>query len=144
MRRVLLATVLLLSLCEVSRADDVADVGNAVNELYRSLSSKDLSGLAKYIPQKGFTEFNAEHKDLQIMQLGFFKGAFDAGVAIDLHVEQLQARVLGNSAIVTGYRVGSIAFPDGKVTNDRSCLTMNWTKHKTWMLQHVHVSQCAP
>jgi ketosteroid isomerase-like protein len=142
MRRMLLA-MLLFSLCGSSRADDVVDVGDAVNDLYRSLSSKDLIGLAKYIPQKGFTEFNPEHKDLQIMQLGFFKGAFDAGVAIDLHVEQLQAHVVGNAAIVTGYRVGSITFPDGKATNDRSCLTMSWTKAKTWTLQHVHLSHCS-
>lgn len=142
MRRLLLAIVLLFTLCEISIADDVGDVSDAVNGLYRSLGSKDLRALSNYIPPEGFTEFNPEHKELQIMQLGFFKGAFDAGVAIDLHVEQLQARVLGNSAVVTGYRVGSITLPDGKMTNDRSCLTMNWTKAKAWTLQHVHLSSC--
>lgn len=143
MRRLLLAFVLVFTLGGASSADDVADVSDAVNDLYRSLGSKNLEALSNYIPSQGFTEFNPEHKDLQVMKLSYFKGAFDAGVAINLHVEQLQARVLGNTAIVTGYRVGSITFPDGKVTNDRSCLTMMWAKAKTWMLQHVHLSQCS-
>jgi ketosteroid isomerase-like protein len=143
MHRKSLVTLLLVVLCNVSAADDAADVDNAVDTLYRSLAAKDLKGLAVYIPSDGFTEFNPEHKDLQTMDMRLFKGAFDAGVAINLHVEQLKARVLGRTAIVTGYRVGSITFPDGRVVNDRSCLTMNWTKDKTWTLQHVHLSQCA-
>jgi ketosteroid isomerase-like protein len=143
MRWTSLAAPLLLLLCKVVSADDVADVGNAVNDLYRSLGAKDLQGLAMYVPQKGFTEFNPEHKDLQIVDLNLFKGAFDAGVLINLHVEQLRARVTGNTAIVTGYRVGSITFPDGKIVSDRQCLTMNWSKAKTWTLQHVHLSMCS-
>lgn len=144
MGRMLLATAaLLFAFCGVSWADDAADVRNAVSGLYNALGSKDLKRLATYIPNDGFTEFNPEHKDLQVMQLSYFKGAFDAGVAIDLHIEQLNARVMGKTAIVTGYRTGSITFPDGKVVNDRSCLTMNWSKEQKWMLQHVHVSPCS-
>ena len=143
MRRLSLATLLLVLLCRVCVADDVADVSNATNDMYRALNAKDLKGIEVYIPKGGFTEFNSEHKDLQIIDGRLFKGAFDAGVVINLHIEQLRARVMGHTAIVTGYRVGSITFPDGKVVNDRSCLTMNWTKDKTWTLQHVHLSQCA-
>jgi ketosteroid isomerase-like protein len=142
MRQMFVATIMLSLLCGVSHANDVADVSDAVNALYRSLGSKDLKTLATFIPRNGFTEFNPEHHDLQTIKLGYFEGAFNSGVGINLHIERMQARVNGATAIVTGYRVGSITFPDGKVVNDRSCLTMNWTKAKTWTLQHVHLSQC--
>jgi ketosteroid isomerase-like protein len=143
MRRMPFPILLLLLLCRVSAADDVADVSNAANDLYRALAAKDLRGIQAYIPKGGFTEFNPEHKDIQTIDGRLFKGAFDAGVAISLHIEQLKARVMGHTAILTGYRVGSITFPDGRVVNDRSCLTMNWTKSKTWTLQHVHLSSCS-
>jgi ketosteroid isomerase-like protein len=143
MRWTSFAAPLLLLVCKAVSADDAANVANAVNDLYRSLGARDLGTLAMYIPQEGFTEFNPEHKDLQIVGLNMFKGAFDAGVAINLHVEQLRARVMGNTAIVTGYRVGAITFPDGKVVSERQCLTMNWSKAKTWTLQHVHLSMCS-
>jgi ketosteroid isomerase-like protein len=142
MRLMSCAAMLMVLACRVAAADDIADVSDAVNNLYRSLGAKDMHALAASIPKEGFTEFNPEHKDLQTMGLSVFKGAFDAGVAIDLHVEQLSARVTGKSAIVTGYRAGSITFPDGKIVNDHSCLTMYWTKEKTWTLQHVHLSSC--
>lgn len=124
-------------------ADVAADVRHTVDDFYARIAANDPTALTQYIPEGGFTEFNAESSELKTLDRALFAGAFAGKVQIDYHVEQPRVRVTGDTAIVTGYRLGSISFPDGKRTEGRDCLTMLWSKATAgWMLQHVHLSSC--
>jgi ketosteroid isomerase-like protein len=124
-------------------ADVAADVRDTVDDFYARVAASDSTVLTQYIPEGGFTEFNAESSQLKTLDRALFAGAFAGKVQIDYHVEQPRVRVIGDAAIVTGYRVGSIAFPDGRHTEGRDCLTMLWSKQTAgWMLKHVHLSSC--
>ncbi|HEU4603502.1 MAG TPA: nuclear transport factor 2 family protein [Steroidobacteraceae bacterium] len=136
-----LCAVLALFFAAIAQA--ASDVETAARDLYVRLAQKDLAGLSRYVPQGGFTEFNPDGNELKTMTREYFKAAFASGVQIDFHIEQLQVSQLRKAAIVTGYRVGGLTFPDGKRISSRDCLTMVWSlQSKVWLLQHVHLSQC--
>lgn len=119
------------------------DVGAAARDLYVRLAEKDFAGLSRYVSPDGFTEFNPDGSELKTMTREYFKAAFASGIQIDFHIEQLQVSQLGKAAIVTGYRVGALTFPDGKRISSRDCLTMMWSQQREgWLLRHVHLSKC--
>lgn len=131
----------MLAIAPQARADDAADVSTAVNDLYSKLKSNDAPGFSAFVPSEGFTEFNPESGELKNLNMEFFRGAMDSGSKIDLHVSDLKVQILGQCAIVTGYRVGSITLPDGKRLESNQCLTMVWAKEPPgWKLHHVHLS----
>ena len=141
----LIATLLLLLPAGGALADDAADVRRAVDGLYAGIAEGDLEAVRRYVPPRGFTEFNTNGSELQTLDLALFRGAFSDGVRIEFHVEQPNVRVIdGDSAIVTGYRVGAISFPDGKRIASRNCSSMVWRKQEDrWMLEHIHLSACS-
>lgn len=141
MRPLPAAAALLAVSLSVGAADE--PVLSAVAGLYSRLEAGDADSLGAYLPQNGFTEFSPPANTLQTLDAEFFRRAFASGVRIRLHVEQAQARVRGPEAIVTGYRVGSIAFADGGRLDVHDCMTMVWGRDRgDWKLQHVHISAC--
>jgi len=124
--------------------DEATQVRAAVSGLYRVLATGDATGLAAYLPKEGFSEFSPPESTLKTLDLEYFRRAFAAGARVDLHVEQEQVRVQGGSAIVTGYRLGTITLPQGQHLDVLDCMTMVWSReNRAWMLRHVHISACA-
>lgn len=140
----LIAPLFLLLPVGAALADDAADVRKAVDGLYSSMAESDLEKVARFVPPHGFTEFNTDGTELKRLDLALFKGAFADGFRIEYHVEQQNVRMIDDhSAIVTGYRVGALTFPDGKRMASRNCSSMVWLKHADkWMLEHIHLSNC--
>jgi hypothetical protein len=135
---------LLISAGAFAADDEVAQVQSAVAGLYRTLAAGDAAGLARYLPAEGFSEFSPPESTLKTLDLEHFRRAFGAGVRVELHVEGEQVRIHGGSAIVTGYRLGTIILPQAQRLEIRDCMTMVWSREgKTWMLRHVHISVCA-
>ncbi len=142
-----LAVLVLAMPARANSANDVAsDVATAANDLYAKLSSLDSPGFAKHLQSEGFSEFNPDWNDLRQLDMKVFNGIFAAGAKIDLRISDLKVRVLGDAtALVTGYRVGSITPPNGKPIYSKLALTMVWSKvDKLWMLKHVHLSNLNP
>lgn len=137
------AAALAVCLAVVARGDEAAAVRDAVAHLYGALAAGDTAALAAFLPAEGFTEFSPPEHTLKVLDLAFFRRALDAGAHIDLHVVDPKVHILGDSAVLTGFRAGTLTLPDGRRLELHDCLTMVW-KHEqaAWQLRHVHVSEC--
>jgi ketosteroid isomerase-like protein len=138
------ALSLALALTLVARADEAATVRAAVDELYGALATGNADALTALLPHAGFTEFSPPERVLKVLDVAYFRRVLASGVRIDLHVAQPQIHVQDDSAIVTGYRIGSVTLADGKRVDFHDCMTMAWTRDRaTWKLRHVHISDCS-
>ena len=68
-----------------------------------------------------------------------FSTEFEANFKVD----ELQVKMFKDAAVVTGYRVGTLARPDGTGhLIPRLCLSMMWFfQDGNWKLVHVHLSK---
>ena len=105
------ALLLLLLLTTAVRADESTQVRAAVQGLYASLAAGDTAALSHYLPAAGFTEFNTDGTEVKTLDQAYFARALGSGVRVDFHVEQPRVVILGRTAMVTGYRVGSLWLP---------------------------------
>jgi ketosteroid isomerase-like protein len=128
-------------LTTLAMANDNDDVVAAAQGLYAALSSNDVDGLAAYLPPEGFTEFNTTDSTLQKLNAAIFRDVMQSGVKIQLQVTDTTVRLFADTALVTGYRVGSIVMPNGQRLEGKQFLTMLWMKRTTgWKLAHIHLS----
>jgi ketosteroid isomerase-like protein len=142
-RPVVLAITLLAAPPALSETSD--EVAASVHAFYKALRDGDVSVLAASLPESGFTEFNTDSSELQTYSLQVLRKAFTGGVKIDFHIEHLKVDVHGDTAIATGYRVGSLSFPDGRHVESYNCESIVLTHEQSrWLVRHVHLSQCAP
>jgi uncharacterized protein (TIGR02246 family) len=136
---------LILTSANTALADansQVQAVRAAVNDLYRALNQNDAKAFSKHLNPNGFTEFNPDWQGTKRLDMAVFQNIFDAGAKIDLHVDEMQVQLIGSTAVVTGYRVGSITPPGGSELHSRLALTMIWADTDgRWQLQHVHLSE---
>jgi ketosteroid isomerase-like protein len=133
----------LLLLMTAVRADESTQVRAAVQGLYASLAAGDTAALSHYLPAAGFTEFNTDGTEVKTLDQAYFARALGNGVRVDFHVEQPRVVILGRTAMVTGYRVGSLWLPGGQRITSRNCLSMWWSHEPSgWLLRHVHLSDC--
>jgi len=117
----------------------------ATADLYDKITARDLDGLARYLPADGFTEFAAGAGTTMRLDRHSFASWFRTDVAIDLHAEHLAVQEFGDTAIVTGLRVGSMTPKGQQPQPTRWALTMVWTRTEgRWLVRHVHLSTFAP
>lgn len=119
----------------------------ATADLYSRISARDLGGVLRYVPAKGFTEVGVGASEVHLLDRHAFEAFFKADLAIDLRAVDIAARIFGDTAIVTGIRVGSITPKGQHAHEDRALFTMVWVRSDDrWLLRHVHLSavQSAP
>jgi ketosteroid isomerase-like protein len=126
-------------------ANETRSPVEATADFYAKISARDLDGVAQYLPAEGFTEFPVgEGKTIRLARQNF-AGWFKSDTAIDLHAEHLSAQDFGDTAIVTGWRVGSMTPKGQPVREERAALTMVWVRTAgRWQVRHVHVSAFKP
>lgn len=125
----------------VSNEADVEAVKAAVIDVYSKLNAADADALTKYLLPSGYSEFVEDGSGLVTLDLETLREVFAAGARTDLEVRDLKVKVLNDSAIVTGYRVGSITMPDQEPEEGTFCLSMMWVRESgQWRLGHVHLS----
>jgi ketosteroid isomerase-like protein len=143
-KRLLIAALCGLSLAGAHAAPP-ADAREATADLYVRMSANDLSGVARYLPAGGFTELSPDAPAPHRLDAAAFAGLFGSGVHIDLHAADLQQQTLGDAAIVTGVRIGSITPPGAKPVETAAPFTMIWAHSDgQWQLRHVHLSAPVP
>lgn len=140
-----LTSGIVLAVCASSAfADTNADEAvAATQDFFAKMSARDFVGVSHYIPDVGFTEIVPETDKLLELNAKAFEGLFKSGRKIALRAVDLQARVLGDNAIVTGTRVGYVAAADSTAvpSDGRLTFTMVWSKHaQVWQLHHIHLS----
>ena len=144
MKRLLIAALCGLALAGAHAAPP-ADAREATADLYARISANDLSGVARYLPPGGFTELTPDAPAPHRLDGAAFAGLFKSGLRIDLHGADLQQQTLGETAIVTGVRIGSITPPGANPVEMAAPFTMVWTRGDgQWQLRHVHLSTAVP
>ncbi len=139
---ILLSLSVVASLASASDADDVR---TAVIDLYAKLNAADADAFIEYMLPQGYTEFGANGDGIFTIDQDYVRDGFSSGIKADLEVRDIEVRVLNDSAIVTGYRVGSIAMPGEEPKERTLCLSMMWTRQEgKWKLVHVHLSPHKP
>jgi len=119
------------------------DAAAATQDFFTKMSARDLAGVSRYLAAEGFTEIVPETDKVLQLNASAFEGLFKSGRKIALRAVDVQARVVGDSAIVTGMRVGYVAAADASITpqDGRLAFTMVWSRHaQAWQLQHIHLS----
>lgn len=110
-------------------------------DLYSRISARDLDGVLQYVPAEGFTEVGVGAGETHRLDRHAFETFFKSEPLINLQAVDLAAQEFGDTAIVTGMRVGSITPKGQPVKESRARLTMVWVRTDgRWMLRHVHLS----
>ena len=146
MKRVVIAVaaISLICLATVARADDVADVKAAEIAFNAAENAGNIDGMFKLcLPDRtvypsaggplveGWTEEGKKRRQAE----------FDAGRKIDLQIEDLKARIFGDTAVTTFYRVGTMKDVGGVTKKVRLRISGVWVRQRSeWKLAHRHES----
>jgi len=134
-------TCLLVTRVHAATPDDVTAV---VADFYAHLSAQDQPGVTRYLAPEGFTEVGIGESEPHRLDAQAFAQLFRAGLVIDLHTEEVAAQQFGDTAVVTGVRIGSISPRGASASVSRTPFTMIWTRTEGhWVLRHVHLSALA-
>ncbi len=117
-------------------ADDADDVKAAFLDFYASLRSGDVDGYIQHFSASGATAFETDGGLLSASTLEELRRDRQAGASAgnnpNVRLRNLEVRVYGNTAVLTGYRVS----PD-----DVARYTNVWVKEGgTWKRVHRHAS----
>ena len=130
-----------LVLTAVAAADDAADIKAAQRAQFAAYNASDADSVAQYVlPEQSRFVGNGS-----LLTVGFnendLKASFDAGVKYNRQFRHLDVKVYGNAAVVTGYWMGTITFPDGITVNGPVRHSAVWIKQGgQWKLAHRHNS----
>ncbi len=138
-----LIPILLLGMASLTMTapDDEDDVKAAVLELLAAMNAADVEAVAK----TKHSDFSVFLYDGTSLAEGFDKNtaraAMEAGLKFDWEIRRLDVKVYGNTAVVTGYNVGTVTLPDGTSLDGPRRFTEVWTKEEgQWMQVHRHAS----
>jgi hypothetical protein len=122
-------------------ADDSGNVKNSVVDLYRRMNAHDTAGALRYLSADGFTEISPGFPEPRHFSASDVEALLRSDVRIHLAVQDLKTSVSGETAVVSGMRVGGIN-PAGQAAQDRPLqFTMVWKKlGDRWTLFYVHLA----
>lgn len=124
-----------------SHNSDANQVTAAANGVIDALNQGNADSYADYLHDE-FTWFLPQNTGLQShFDPAEMKANFTAGLRFDIHLEDLQTRFYGNTAVVTGYELGTATFPDGEMASGRRKYSSVWVWEKgEWKEVHLHIS----
>jgi ketosteroid isomerase-like protein len=109
--------------------------------LFADMTARDLPGVLRLVPANGFTEIGANSAEVHRLDAKAFEGLFKSGMAISLRMTGMQEQTFGDTAVVTGTRVGGIAPQGALPAEDRQLATLVWSRvGNGWQLRHIHLS----
>ena len=127
-------------------ADDAEDVKKAVLATYAALNNGDVETYVRLVVPEGTlyggngSFLQERHNTTEALRANL-QGMFDAGLKYDYRIRNLEVKVYGDSAVATGYVVGSRTAPDGVTRQVTLRRTMVWMRlGEAWEVVHVHSS----
>lgn len=139
LRRALAALVLVAPL--VHAAPAALDPASAAADFFARMSARDLPGVQRYVLPTGFTEISPDAPMAHVLPPAAFQALFGSDLKIALRAEDLRVQRFGETAVVTGTRVGGVGAKDAPQSDARVPFTMVWTLEAGgWRLRHVHLS----
>ncbi len=129
----------------VAMADDADDVRAAVLRHYAALNAGDADAyIRSRAPQHSlFSGGGLLSRSTSLEeQQGAFKAGIDAGLKRSVSARHIEVRLYGNTAVATNYTIGTIARPDGSITQVRVQRTAVLIKQGgQWKEVHQHRSR---
>ena len=117
------------------------EVTEAVHAVYAALNVKDVSALIDLILAEGYTEYGGSGGPVVLISPQLLRDVLTSDVTFNYVAQDLDVSVTGQSAVVTGYRVGSFKSSDGQESAGTFRLSMFWVNDSgKWLLAHVHLS----
>ena len=139
------ALLLALGAAGLAQAGEPAGAREATADLYARMSAGDLAGVARYVPEAGFTELDGDAVSPRHIDVAAFAGLFKSGVRVRFRVSDMREQPLGDVVVVTGERIGAIEPPGATVADSLTPFTMVWARDGTgWKLHHAHLSGSTP
>ena len=144
--KALTTTLIVMCLTTAAPAEDAEDVKMAARATYEALNNADVDTYVGLVAPQG-TLYGGNGSFLQERQpttealRSNLQGMFDAGLRYDYQVRNLDVKVYGDSAVVTGYVTGTRTAPDGVTRQVALRRTMVWIRQGgAWQVVHVHSS----
>ena len=139
----ILAAALLLATTVL--ADDADDVEEQVLDFFAAANAGDMGAVFQHHMPEHSSFGRGDGLLSRITSLEEQKRAFqasvDAGVKRNYQIRHLEVRVYGNSAVVTGYLMGTRIYPDGRTVQLSYQRTALWVKQGgKWKEAHRHQS----
>ncbi len=129
-------------------ADDVDDVKAAVQSYFDAINSGNGAAVARHrIPEYSVFAGGGllDRSSSTAEQRDEFQALTDGGRKLNLRIQHMDVRVYGNTAVVTGYLMGTNTTPDGTVLQSRQQRTGVWVKQGgQWKEVHRHAAQLFP
>lgn len=127
-------------------ADDVDDVKAAVLAMDAALRAGDADAFGQYMhpEQTAFVPGEPLIEGLSKDPPYSFKFLFFEETKVDVETRHLSVKIYGNTAVVTGYKVGMVASFAG-ITQVNNQFTEVWIKQEgKWKRVHSHESPLTP
>ena len=136
-------TVLVLFLATPALADDADDVKEALLSLVAAVNAGDTDTYVQFLTPQ-YSDFGGNsllRRSTSQEQRNALQASVDAGVKRNYQIRHLEARVYGDSAVVTGYLMGTRIYPDGRTVQLKYQRTAIWVKQGgKWREAHRHQS----
>ena len=137
-----------LLVCDEAKAGDKEDVLARMAEFYSAINAGDVDA----ITFTAHTRFNVEGGLISTLSASDqaqrkveLKGAFAAGLKVNVQTFHENADVYGSTAVFTCYERVNINPPEGEPVNDTRRVTVVLVKEKgEWNGVHVHLSYLTP
>ena len=125
-------------------ADDADDVKAALQKYFAALNAGDADAYIQHrMPEYSvFAGGGLLNRSTSLEeQKNDFQAEVDAGFKYNLQLRHLEVKVYGNTALVTGYVMGTITGPDGTTVQVRNQHSAVWVKQGgQWRRTHRHGS----
>jgi len=139
-----LALIMSLNSSWAANSNSIETPAEATVDLYTRMSARDLDGVLRLIPADGFTEVGMGEGEARRLDKQAFEGLFKTDLMINMRAVDVKVQDFGDTAIVTGTRVGSITPKGDQAKESRHLFTMVWVKtDDRWLLRHAHLSAVA-
>jgi ketosteroid isomerase-like protein len=129
-----LGLIALLLLAACSRDDESTNmnqVEEAVHAVYAAINAKDADALIDLILAEGYSEYDESGGAVFMITPQYLRDVLP-DITANWVAQDIDVSVIGQSAVVTGYRAGS---------SGTSRLSMLWVRDSgKWLLAHVHLS----
>lgn len=140
-----IASVLVLGIFLMTVAladkDEATDVKAAADSFLAAWNAGDADAIAQHHYSLETSYFHTTGTLLDVFDKALAQAWFDSGGKVFLQPRHRDIKIYGNTAVVTGYLVGTITLPNGSSQEGTWRSSATWMKvDGEWKVVHVHNS----
>lgn len=123
--------------------DSVA-VRTAAQDLLVAASTGDTENLNRHFLSEN-SVFGRDGGPRTAFNASYLNAEFEAGLRYKLKWRHLDVKMYGDTAVSTGYAIGTVTHPDGAVKTGTWRTSLVWVKKDgVWKVAHDHTSELFP